>query len=138
MDDARRERIIELCAEGDQLAKQRELLSALLKFREAMALIPRPVEEHDLSLQVLTSLGDICFQLGRFSEGKYALQGAVRSSGGLGQPLVHLRLGQCELELGNLERAADELARAYKGGGEELFASENPKYLEFVQAPHQR
>jgi tetratricopeptide (TPR) repeat protein len=133
MDDARRERIVELCSEGDQLAKQRELASALLKFREALALIPRPVEEHDVALRVLTALGDLCFQLGRFSEGKHALQGAVRSSG-LGIPFIHLRLGQCELELGNPVRAADELARAYKGGGEELFANDDPKYLELVKA----
>lgn len=137
MDDARRERIVELCSEGDQLVKQRELAAALLKFREALALIPRPVEEHDVALRVLTALGDACFQAGRFSEGKHALQGAVRSSG-LGTPFIHLRLGQCELELGNPERAGDELARAYKGGGEELFAGEDPKYLELLSSQHQR
>ena len=133
MDEARRERVVELCSEGDQLAKQREFASALLKFREALALIPRPVEEHDAALRVLTLLGDTCFQLGRYSEGKFALQGAMRSSG-VGDPFIHLRLGQCELELGNPERAADELARAYKGGGEVLFASDDPKYLEFLRS----
>ena len=133
MDDARLERIAELCVTGEELARQRELASALLKLREAFALIPRPVEEHDVSLRVLTALGDTCFQLGRFSEGKHALQGAARSSGGLGTPFVHLRLGQCELELGNPERAAEELARALKLGGEALFAGEAPKYLAFVK-----
>jgi tetratricopeptide (TPR) repeat protein len=135
MDDARREMIVELCSEGDQLAKQRELAAALLKYREALALIPRPVEEHDAALRVLTRLGDTCFQLGRYSEGKFALQGAMRSSG-MGDPFIHLRLGQCELELGNPERAADELARAYKAGGEALFAGDDPKYLAFLRGQH--
>ena len=138
MDEARHERIAELCVMGDELARQRELGSALLKFREALALIPRPVEEHDVSPRVLTALGDMCFQLGRFSEGKHALQGAARSSGGLGTPFIHLRLGQCELELGNPERAAEELARALKLGGEALFAGEAPKYLDFLESLSQR
>ncbi|MFY0562634.1 hypothetical protein ACN28E_02225 [Archangium lansingense] len=134
MDDARHERISELCVMGEELARQRELASALLKYREALALIPRPVEEHDVSLRVLTALGDMCFQLGRFSEGKHALQGAARSSGGLGTPFVHLRLGQCELELGNTERAVEELARALTHGGEALFEGIDSKYLAFVKS----
>jgi tetratricopeptide (TPR) repeat protein len=138
MDDARQERIIELCSEGERLAEQRELGAALLRFREAVALIPRPVEEHDASARVLTAMGDVCFLLGRFSEGKHALQGAVRSCEGQTVPFIHLRLGQCELELGNRERAVEELARAYKGGGEELFSGEDPKYLELLSAPHPR
>ena len=138
MDDARQERIVELCSEGERLAGQRELGTALLRYREALALIPRPVEEHDAAARVLTALGDMCFLLGRFSEGKHALQGAVRSCGGSALPFIHLRLGQCELELGNRERAVDELARAYKGGGAELFASEDPKYLALLNAAHSR
>ena len=138
MDDVRQQRIAELCVLGEQLARQGGLASALLKYREAFALIPRPVEEHEVSVRVLTALGDTCFLLGRFSEGKHALQGAVRSSGGLGDPFLHLRLGQCELELGHRERAAEELALAYKRGGEALFEGSDPKYLELVRALHQR
>src|SRR5690242_950564 len=67
MDDARHKRIAELCVMGEELARQREFASALLRFREALALIPRPVEEHDAALRVLTALGDTCFQLGRYS-----------------------------------------------------------------------
>ena len=67
-----------------------------------------------------------------------ALQGAVRSCSGPPVPFIHLRLGQCELELGNRERAVDELARAYKGGGEELFSGEDPKYLGLLGAAHSR
>ncbi|PTL85066.1 M48 family metallopeptidase [Vitiosangium sp. GDMCC 1.1324] len=134
MHDARHETIAELCAMGEELVRRKELASALLKFREALALIPRPVEEHDEALEILRAIGDTCFRLGRFSEGKYALQGAVRSSGGLGSPFIHLRLGQCELELGNRERAEEELSRALQGGGEALFSGEAPKYLAFVKS----
>ncbi|QRK10815.1 hypothetical protein JQX13_12520 [Archangium violaceum] len=134
MDDARHERIAELCAMGEELAERKDLESALLKFREALALIPRPVEEHDAALRILCAIGDTCFLMGRFSEGKHALQGAVRSLGGLGPPILHLRLGQCELELGNRERAGEELLRAYQGGGDALFEGHDPKYLALVKS----
>jgi hypothetical protein len=50
-----------------------------------------------------------------------------------GNPFLHLRLGQCRFELGDLDRAADELARAYMGDGEDVFEDEAPKYLAFLK-----
>ena len=47
--------------------------------------------------------------------------------GAIGNPSIHMRLGQVEFELGNLERAAEELARAYLQQGQNVFASEDPK-----------
>jgi hypothetical protein len=51
----------------------------------------------------------------------------------LGNPFLHLRLGQCRFELGDLDRAADELARAYMADGEDVFDGEDPKYLAFLK-----
>jgi hypothetical protein len=44
-----------------------------------------------------------------------------------------MRLGQCQFELGNKERAADELARAYMAEGSEIFKEEDPKYFAFLK-----
>lgn len=52
--------------------------------------------------------------------------------GGVGNPFLHLRLGEIALELGDEARAADELIRAYAVGGPEAFQSEDPKYLRFL------
>ena len=43
-----------------------------------------------------------------------------------------MRLGQCEFELGNMQRAVDELLRAYMGAGIEIFQTEHPKYFAFL------
>ena len=48
--------------------------------------------------------------------------------GAIGDLSIHIRLGQVEFELGNLERGAEELARAYLQQGQNVFASEDPKY----------
>lgn len=51
----------------------------------------------------------------------------------LGNPFLHLRLGQAQLNLGNEDRAADELMRAYMGGGPEVFEIEDGRYLAFLK-----
>ncbi|MFJ8473288.1 hypothetical protein [Kitasatospora sp. NPDC094011] len=53
---------------------------------------------------------------------------------GLGNPYVHLRLGQTTFELGDHDRAADELIRAHLGGGPELFREDDPTYRGFLRS----
>ncbi len=57
----------------------------------------------------------------------------MHCTGAIGNPYLHFRLGQSQLELGNTERAADELARAYMGAGKEIFKYDDPKYFEFLK-----
>jgi hypothetical protein len=40
----------------------------------------------------------------------------------------------CEFELGDMERAGDELTRAYMGGDKEIFDGEDEKYCRFVNS----
>jgi hypothetical protein len=51
----------------------------------------------------------------------------------IGNAFLHLRLGQSQFELGSLDRAADELARAYMAAGREIFDSDDEKYLAFLR-----
>ncbi|WP_044900703.1 tetratricopeptide repeat protein [Myxococcus stipitatus] len=127
------ERIQALCAEGDALAEKGDPAAALRSFKAAFQLIPEPWLEYEATTWVCTAIGDMLFQLGEFSRARAALVDAVSAPGGLGNPFIHLRLGQCEFELGDLRRAGDELARAYMGADEELFADEDPKYLRFLK-----
>src|SRR5262249_9180277 len=62
------------------------------------------------------------------------LSNAMHCPGAIGNPFLHLRLGQCQFELGALDRAADELMRAYMGAGADIFKDQDPKYLKFLQS----
>jgi hypothetical protein len=62
-----------------------------------------------------------------------AFSAAMHGPNAIGNPFIHLRLGQSQFEVGNMERAGDELARAYMGDGTEIFSSEDPKYFEFLK-----
>ena len=54
--------------------------------------------------------------------------------GAAGNPFRHLRRGQVLFEQADYDAAADELMRAYMGGGLDIFAEEPPKYLDFLRA----
>jgi hypothetical protein len=57
----------------------------------------------------------------------------MRCTGAIGNPFLHLRLGQVQFELGNHARAADELSRSYMGAGSEIFAKDDEKYFNFLK-----
>jgi hypothetical protein len=65
--------------------------------------------------------------------GRVKGQGAIFCPDGLGNPFLHLRLGQVQFELKNIDGAKDNLARAYMGGGDEILADDDPKYWRFIR-----
>lgn len=120
------------CERGDALADRGDFDGAIAAFEEAWALLPPPALRWEAATWILTAIGDAQFSAGRFDLAGRALAGAVRAPGGLGNPFIHLRLGQCAFERGELDRAADELMRAYMGDGPRVFEDEDPKYLRFL------
>jgi hypothetical protein len=79
-------------------------------------------------------MGDTNFLEGDFVAGRDNLSLAMRCPDAMGNPFLHLRLGQCQFELGNLDRARDELARAFLLEGRRIFEQDDPKYLAFVKS----
>lgn len=126
-------RITELSEQGNQHYDAGRYEAALYPWCEALELIPEPLEDWEASTWLFTSIGDALFHLGQHEKALDALSNAIRCPDGLGNPLIHLRLGQVQFELGKLDRAADELMRAYMGAGPEIFEEDDPKYLEFLK-----
>ena len=122
-----------LCAVGDQQAKRAEYGLALTSYWEAFDLVPEPKTDWDASTWILAAIGDANFLGHDFIAGRDNLSFAMRCPDAIGNPFLHLRLGQCQFELDALDRAADELTRAYMGGGLGLFSAEKPKYLAFLK-----
>jgi len=134
LDSSLHDKISELCEQGDSAVEEERLDQALCLFEEALKLIPEPIDDWEASTWVLTALGDTCFLKGDFEQARTHLLAATHCPDAIGNPMIHLRLGQVQLELGNTARAHDELARAYMSEGKEIFEGEDPKYLEFVLA----
>jgi tetratricopeptide (TPR) repeat protein len=133
LDDKVFDQIQSLCESADALADGGEYQDALHKYWEAYDLIPEPREEWEATLWVLGAIGDANFLTGDYTAARDNLSNAMHCPGAIGNPFLHLRLGQSQFELGNLDRAADELTRAYAVAGAEIFEEENPKYLAFLK-----
>jgi tetratricopeptide (TPR) repeat protein len=125
--------IKDLCAQGDQLAKRRRYPAALKLYWQAWDLLPEPKTDWDAATWILAAIGDANFLSGDFKAGRDNLSNVMRCPNALGNPFLHLRLGQCYFELHNMGMAADELTRALMGGGEEIFQKHNPKYWAFLK-----
>ena len=123
-----------LSQEGDDLAELREYRKAIEKYVQALELLPEPMTDWEACTWLLTAIGDANFLWGKHEYARKALSDAMYCPGAIGNPFIHMRLGQAQFELGNLERAADELARAYLQEGKGIFAGDDPKYLEFVKS----
>jgi tetratricopeptide (TPR) repeat protein len=131
--DATHAQIKDLCARGDEYAEEERWAEATAEYTQAWGLVPEPKHEYEATTWILAALGDVNFLRGAYAEAHESLSYAMHCPGALGNPFVHLRLGQSQLELGNKDRAADELARAHMGAGYEIFQHEAPKYFAFIK-----
>jgi tetratricopeptide (TPR) repeat protein len=133
LSDEVHERIESLSEEGDNLADEERYADALQRYWAAWDLLPEPQTSWEAATWLLGAIGDANFLGGDFAAGRDNLSLAMHCPEAIGNPFLHLRLGQCQFELGDLDRAADELARAYMGGGADVFDDEPPKYFAFLK-----
>ena len=124
--------MVELKEKGDLIANKGKYQDAITLYRQAYELLPIPRDEWEATTWILGIIGDAYFLDRRYSEAFETLNEALRAPGALGNPFIHLRLGQCALEIHDYERAKDELMRAYMLVGQDIFLQDNPKYLEFL------
>jgi tetratricopeptide (TPR) repeat protein len=126
--------IQQLCDSGDECANQEQVSEAFDYYWEAWDLLPEPQYEWDCSMVVLGSIGDLNFACEDYEAGRDNLIEALKCAGALGNPFLHLRLGQCHFELNEMDKANVELRKAYNEGGAEIFEDEEPKFFDLVKA----
>ena len=122
-----------LCREGDRFAGVDQFDDAIEKYQAAWDLLPAPQNRWPAATWILVSVGDAYFGLKEYGTGAEILLDAIDYPDGEANPYLYLRLGQCLLESGQLDDAADALEEAFRRGGEALFEDEDPKYLVFVK-----
>lgn len=127
-------RIVRLSKEGDSFSEQGKYREAIELYIKALRLVPEPITNWEASTWLLVAIGDANFLSKNYEQAKNALSDAMHCPGAIGNPFIHMRLGQAQFELGNLGRAADELSRAYIQEGKHIFRNEDPKYLKFVKS----
>lgn len=134
LSDETHAKIQRLCALGDENAGAKQFSEALQSYWAAWDLLPDPKTEWEAATWILAAVGDANFLGKDYVAGRDNLSVAMGCPGAIGNPFLHLRLGQCQLELEDFDRAADELMRAYMGAGVDIFKDQDPKYLRFLQS----
>jgi len=127
------QKIVAFCEQGNTLSDNGKFEEAYNKFNEAFALIPFPREKWETSSWVLGAAGDMAFLLKSFTRAKELFGAAALCEGGAESTFIHLRLGQVNYELGDLNVAAGELLEAYKLGGSDAFKYDDQKYIVFLK-----
>ncbi|HEX4860765.1 MAG TPA: hypothetical protein VFV07_05975 [Rhizomicrobium sp.] len=133
LDDGTYDAIKAHCADGDALAGKQLFDAALAEYGRAWALVPEPKNEWRAATWILAASADAYFLAGNAAKAREALSYAMTCPGAIGNPFLHLRFGEVLFDLGEQDRAADELMRAYMSEGPEIFAAEDPKYLAFLK-----
>ncbi|MBO0950800.1 tetratricopeptide repeat protein [Fibrella forsythiae] len=133
LDDHIYAEIVKLCEKGDNYVEVDDYKEAINCYQQAFKLVPQPYQEWEASTWILFSLGEAYFFNQEFDKAQQALQDVMHCPNAIGNPLIHLRLGQVQFELGNFVKAKDELMRAYMGEGEEIFDGEDKKYFNYLK-----
>jgi tetratricopeptide (TPR) repeat protein len=124
--------IEQLCTEGDALASAGRFEDAVESYNAALELVPEPKNDWNASTWILAAIGDACFLGGYRTSAREAFEYAMSCPDAVGNPFLHLRLGQILLDAGEEDAAADNLVRAYMGAGSAIFDEQDPKYLRFL------
>lgn len=120
-------------SDADKLMAQKQYSEAIGAYWRAYDLLPQPVQNWAEAPTLLVSVAEANFRVGNYEACRDNLSVAMKSLGVIGNPIVHLRLGACQFELGDMLHAADELARAYIPAGTRIFQAHDQKYLVFIK-----
>ena len=131
--DDLRQMIDKLCQKGDQFAQIDQADDALDQYEAAWQLLPDPKTDWPAATWILIAVGDVHSHNRDFAAAAETLNQSLNYPDGETNPFIWLRLGQSLFEIGDLNHAANALETAYKISGDELFADEDPKYLNFVK-----
>lgn len=120
-----------LSAEGDGAAAAGAYAQAVLRYEAALELLPEPKGQWIAASWLWHAIADARFR-GRDFAGALEPISLALLHGDPANPFLHLRRGQCLVELGHEADGLDALARAFAGGGRELFAREEPRWLDAI------
>lgn len=132
LEDKLYDEIVFLCSEGDKLVNNFKFDDALIEFRKALSLLPKPVEQWEAAVWIYTAIGDTYFWKKEYEIAINHLFNAYNCPDGFSNPFINMRIGECFFELNNLDRATEYLLRAYMIKGEEIFKLEEKKYFQHL------
>ncbi|MBR5975815.1 MAG: hypothetical protein IK020_11610 [Clostridiales bacterium] len=122
-----------LCAEGDTFADAGKYEEALVKYNEAMDLLPEPKTHWDAYFWIVVARGDAYFFMQDFKKMLPEFLLAIRCDAGPGNPFVNLRLGEAYYENGDTEKARVYFKIAFEQDATIFDEEEDHKYRDWFK-----
>lgn len=132
LEDRVYQRITHLSSEGDSLSDAGSHSEAIAKYQQALDMVPQPQRDWEASTWLHAAIGDAYFFSHDFKKAAEAFFEAYNCPGGLQNPFINLRIGECLFETGDLAGAEEYMLRAYMWEGKDIFSREKPKYVKFM------
>lgn len=129
MNDKCFESIQEICAKGEDLAEAECYEQAIAEYEKALELVPEPKYDFEASVWIYAAIGDAYYFMEEYGKALDAFMQARKCYGGLESSFVLLRTGECFFELEQYDKAREALIGTFMLEGEEIFESEDEKYL---------
>nr|WP_256873354.1 hypothetical protein [Pseudomonas taiwanensis] len=99
--------------------------AAIEQWTQALDLLLEPKVAWEAYMWLSASIGDAQYQKMNYELACNSFLDALNAPGGVENPFVHFRLGQCQLILGNETLGVESLLKAYMLDGEDIFMAED-------------
>ena len=133
LNDELYERVEELSQEGDDLVEQEEYEAGIAKYKEALALVPEPKIDWEASTWLYTAIGEAYYFNNQEQQAVDNFSWAQKCPGGLENPFILLRMGECFYCMNNIEKARNYLLQAYMLEGREIFEEEDERIFNVIK-----
>ncbi|MCY6355882.1 tetratricopeptide repeat protein [Clostridium sp. ZS2-4] len=133
LDDKVYEKIVVLCKNGDECFYNVEIEKAIEYYEKALELVPEPKCDWETSTWIYSALGDCYFIMKQYEIAKKCFYDAVNCPGGIANPFILMRLGQCLYECGDKKGAKEYFIKTYMFEGYKIFSEQDEKYFALIK-----
>lgn len=127
---------IEILSEaGNEACDAGDYDTAIIQWRQALSLLPDPVDQWEAAMWLNASIADACYLSGDYPGAKNALHDALNGPDGNASSFVHYLLGKTLTKLDD-STGVDALLKAYMLEGADIFDAdeeEGPDMLQILQ-----
>lgn len=110
-----------------------EFDKAIKKYVQALDLLEGDIEAYDISTTIYASMGDAMYLAGDYNKAKNYFYDAMNCPGGIANPYLLFRLGQCFYKCDNIEKSKEYFIRTYMIDGVTLFNTGDKKYFNVIK-----
>ncbi|MFV0304912.1 MAG: tetratricopeptide repeat protein [Moheibacter sp.] len=133
LDDQIYSEILSISEVGENFMEEDDYDAAIFEFKKALSLVPSPKTDWEASTWLYSGIGDAYFFKKEYENSLNAFLDAYNCPEAIDNPFIYLRIGQNWEEMGNNDKAKDNLLRAYMLAGQDIFSDENPKFINLIK-----